>query len=80
MAPVPSMQDLCWAKALTGPQPQVSSLATRLLLSRLREDVRRDPALLDGCAAQLQGFFQANAFALRDLAVLRGERACATNS
>jgi hypothetical protein len=70
MVAIPPELDPCWARALTGPEPQISSLATRLLLSRLRDDVKRDPAAMGACVSQLQAFFQTNAFAARDLAVL----------
>jgi hypothetical protein len=75
MAPVPSKLDPCWAKALTGPAPQVTSLATRLLIARLRDDVSRDPGRLADSVAQLQAFFVANAFAVRDLEALQGRLA-----
>lgn len=70
MVAIPPTIDPCWTRALTGPQPAVSSLATKLLLSRLRDDVKRDPAALSTSVSQLQSFFETNAFAARDLAVL----------
>jgi hypothetical protein len=70
MVAIPTKLDPRWTRALTGPEPKVSSLATKLLLSRLRDDVRRDPTVLTHSVTQLQSFFQANAFAARDLAVL----------
>lgn len=70
MNAIPPKLDPRWARALTGPAPRVSSLAARLLLSRLRDDVRRDPGAIAGCAAQLHEFFQTNAFAARDLQAL----------
>lgn len=70
MVAIPTKLDPRWARALTGPEPKVSSLATKLLLSRLRDDVRRDPAMLQDCVLQMQVFFEKNAFAARDLPAL----------
>ncbi|WP_298282487.1 hypothetical protein [Acidocella sp.] len=67
---VPAQTDPRWQRALTGAEPKVSSLATRLLITRLRDDVRRDPKVLGPCITQLHGFFVANSFAARDLAAL----------
>lgn len=67
---VPTATDPRWRRALTGAEPKVSSLATKLLLSRLRDDVKRDPGSVSGAASQLYDFFAANAFAARDLAAL----------
>jgi hypothetical protein len=67
MVAIPTELDPRWARALTGPEPRLSSLATKLLLARLRDDVRRDPSALGPCITQLHAFFCTNAFAARDL-------------
>jgi hypothetical protein len=67
---VPAKTDPRWQRALTGAEPKVSSLATRLLITRLRDDVRRDPKSLGPSVVQLYEFFVANSFASRDLAAL----------
>jgi len=67
---VPSVTDPRWRRALSGAEPKVSSLATKLLLTRLRDDVRRDPTATGPAVTQLHDFFAANAFAARDLAAL----------
>lgn len=67
---IPAKTDPRWQRALTGAEPRVSSLATKLLLKRLRDDVRVDPGKLAKSTAELYQFFVANAFALRDLAAL----------
>lgn len=67
---VPSVTDPSWCRALTGEEPKVSALPTRLLLARLREEVARNPTRLDAAVAQLREFFTSNVFAMRDLARL----------
>ena len=67
---VPIKTDPRWRRALTGQEPKVASLATKLILNRLREDVRRNPDALGSSIAQLHEFFTANAFAARDLPAL----------
>jgi hypothetical protein len=67
---IPAITDPRWQRALTGAEPQVSSLATRLLLKRLRDNVRVSPGQLGKSTAELHQFFLANAFAARDLPAL----------
>jgi len=67
---VPPQSDPAWRRALTGEEPKVSALATRLLIARLRDEVKRDPTRLDQAVLQLRSFFTSNAFAMRDLARL----------
>ena len=67
---IPAKTDPCWERALTGAEPKVSSLATKLLLKRLRDDVCLDPGRLGKSATELHQFFLANAFAARDLPAL----------
>jgi hypothetical protein len=67
---VPPETDTVWVRALTGPEPKVSALATRLLIARLRDEVKRDPARLKPAIDQLRNFFANNAFAQRDIDTL----------
>lgn len=48
------------------------SLATRMLVSRLRREVAADPAALPAAVAELNDFFAANPSAQPDLAHLDG--------
>ncbi|SHM06789.1 hypothetical protein SAMN05443432_104305 [Roseovarius litoreus] len=45
-----------------------AKLATRIILGRLRIEVRNNPALIDAKVAELIEFTRANAFAADDLA------------
>jgi len=45
-----------------------ASLATRILVSRLRADVKRDPGSLQSRVLELHSFLSKNDFAQRDLA------------
>ncbi|MEM9839936.1 MAG: hypothetical protein AAF830_12400 [Pseudomonadota bacterium] len=47
-----------------------ASLATKILVARLRKEVKADPASLTAKTAELATFFQKNTFATRDLAVI----------
>ncbi|MHA7851303.1 hypothetical protein [Roseovarius sp.] len=47
-----------------------AKLATRILLGRVRIEVRNDPALLDAKVAEFLAFARANAFAADDLATI----------
>ncbi|WP_234732115.1 hypothetical protein [Acidocella facilis] len=64
---IPAISDPKWRSALTGAEPKVNSLATKLLLSRLREEVRHNPSGIGRAAVELHEFFANNAFAARDL-------------
>jgi hypothetical protein len=65
--PLPSPNAL---KALIQSDRNLDSakLATRILLGRVRIEVRNNPALLDAKVAEFMAFAQANAFAADDLA------------
>ena len=64
---IPAISDPKWRSALMGAEPKVNSLATKLLLSRLRDEVQRNPSTLSRAVAELHEFFANNAFAARDL-------------
>jgi hypothetical protein len=69
---VPSPLSPCWRSVLTSPTvPPFTSLATRLLVTRLRQEVERG-GLIDAAIKELHGFFSNNSFADRDLLLLKG--------
>lgn len=47
-----------------------ASLATKILVSRLRREVKDNPGTMGTKVAELRAFFDKNAFAVNDLAVL----------
>lgn len=66
---IPEKTDPRWARVLTTESDLGSaSLATRILISRLRREVRASPATLVGKIAELRGFIEKNTFAHADLA------------
>ena len=70
-AAVPLMTDLCWRRLLTSPScPEFTSLATKLTVGRLRQDVREEPAALAPAIREIVGFFNKNEFASRDLKLI----------
>jgi len=71
--PLPPVDDQLWARLLTGEiNPDIKTLATRLILTRLRIDVANDRSALPRAAQELQRFFAGNKFAHRDLAAITG--------
>ena len=72
-APLPPVDDQLWARLLTGEiNPDIKTLATRLILTRLRIDVANDRSALPRAAQELQRFFAGNKFAHRDLTTITG--------
>jgi hypothetical protein len=67
---VPPLSDPRWRRALTADEPKLSSLATRFMVTRLRDTVRANPGGLSEAVRELHAFFVSNAFAARDLAAL----------
>ena len=66
---IPAPTDPRWARLLKSNSDLASaSLATRILVSRLRREVTRSPAVLEASIAELRDFFQKNAFAAKDIA------------
>ena len=67
----PGADDPRWRRALTSDEDLcAAALSTRLLVSRLRREVRADPACLEQKAEELRAFFRNNADARPDLARL----------
>jgi hypothetical protein len=68
---VPAKTDKCWLDILTGKkEPALTALATKLLLQRLRQNVRQDPAAASKAVDEFHTFFVTNAFAQRDIPAL----------
>jgi hypothetical protein len=68
---LPTANDACWKRLLTAePAPNLTSLATKLTVARLRRDVKQQPSMLKAAIDELYGFFAKNDFAQRDLALI----------
>ena len=67
---VPPKSHPCWHRALTGAEPCFSSLATILVVSRLRECVSGDASQMPQAIDELRRFFATNSFAVEDLFAL----------
>lgn len=66
---IPDQNDARWRKLLTTESDiSAASLATRILVSRLRREVVQAPASLMDKVAELRGFFAKNTFAVADIA------------
>ncbi|KQB11799.1 hypothetical protein H9N28_12170 [Rhodobacter capsulatus] len=66
---IPDLSDPRWKRVLTGTSDLSSaSLATRILISRLRREVAEAPAALAGKIGELRDFVAKNPFALADAA------------
>lgn len=70
---LPSVDHQLWARLLTGElDPDIKTLATRLIITRLRIEVAKDSAVLPTAVQELRRFFVENKFAHRDLAAITG--------
>jgi hypothetical protein len=68
---VPNQSDPRWKEVLSEQRnPTFSALATRLLVTRLRQTVRSDPTSIAAAVQELHKYFTANGFAQRDLSNL----------
>jgi len=71
--PLPSVDDQLWVRLLTGEcNPNIKTLATRLIITRLRIDVANDRTVLPRAVQELRRFFTDNKFAHRDLTAITG--------
>ena len=71
--PLSSVDHELWARLLTGElNPNIKTLATRLIITRLRIDVANNPAVLPRAVQELRRFFADNKFAHRDLTAITG--------
>ncbi|MBZ4022315.1 hypothetical protein CKO11_07570 [Rhodobacter sp. TJ_12] len=66
---IPDLNDPRWKRVLTSDSDLSSaSLATRILISRLRREVSEAPATLSAKMGELRDFVAKNSFAMGDLA------------
>ncbi|SLN33353.1 hypothetical protein AQS8620_01137 [Aquimixticola soesokkakensis] len=66
---VPTANDPCWTRVLTSEKDlSAASLATKILVTRLRREVKGAPAEMMAKINELRAYFEKNAFALKDLA------------
>jgi len=71
--PLLSVDHQLWVRLLTGElNPEIKTLATRLIMTRLRIDVANNPAVLPRAVQELRRFFADNKFAHRDLTAITG--------
>lgn len=69
---VPPSSDPCWHRLLFGEEPRFGSLATRLVVTRLRDAVSADAERTAEAVDELRRFFGANSFASPDLSAYPG--------
>jgi hypothetical protein len=70
---LPSVDHQLWVRLLTDElNPDIKTLATRLIITRLRIEVANNPAVLPRAVQELRRFFAANKFAHRDLTAITG--------
>jgi len=70
---IPLADNILWGRIISGiSNPDIRTLATRLLITRLRISVRNRETSLPDAVAELHSFFLNNKFALRDLAAITG--------
>jgi len=71
--PLPPVDHQLWARLLTGElNPNIRTLATRLIITRLRIEVANDRTVLPRAVQELRRFFTDNKFAHRDLTAITG--------
>ena len=71
--PLSSVDHQLWARLLTGElNPNIKTLATRLIITRLRIEVANDRTVLPRAVQELRRFFTDNKFAHRDLTAITG--------
>lgn len=67
---IPDVSNPCWQRALTTEKELGGAvLATKLLVARLRREVKSSPAVLQAKASELRGYFEKNSFAVKDIAL-----------
>ncbi|SFJ91737.1 hypothetical protein [Celeribacter neptunius] len=66
---VPAANDPRWQRVLTSDSDlSAASLATKILVTRLRREARSDPSSISGKISELRAYFEKNAFAQADIA------------
>ncbi|WP_342249021.1 hypothetical protein [Sphingomonas sp. OTU376] len=70
---IPLADNMLWSRILSGAtNPDIKTLATRLIITRLRISVRNQETNLPNASLELRNFFVSNKFAHRDLAAIIG--------
>lgn len=70
---IPPANNILWSRIVAGTSnPDISTLATRLLITRLRISVSNQETNLLNAALELHRFFVKNKFAHRDLSAIMG--------
>lgn len=66
---VPPVNDPRWTRVLQSDSDlSAASLATKILITRLRREVKTAPATLSAHISDLRAYFEKNAFAQSDIA------------
>ena len=67
---IPDTTNPCWRRVLTSESDLSDAvLATKLLVARLRHEVKAQPGSLGPKIAELRAYFQKNISAVRDIAL-----------
>ncbi|QBX34947.1 hypothetical protein E4191_09645 [Paracoccus liaowanqingii] len=67
---IPGPSDPCWQRAIcTEKDLSAASLATKILVSRLRQETRSNPATVNEKIAELRKYFEKYTFAAKDIAL-----------
>ena len=67
---IPDTTNPCWRRVLTSESDLSDAvLATKLLVTRLRHEVKAQPGSLGPNIAELRAYFQKNISAVRDIAL-----------
>ncbi len=67
---IPASSDPCWQRAICNDKDlSAASLATKILVSRLRREMKSEPSTMHQKIAELRSYFEKNAFAKKDIAL-----------
>ncbi|RAK18343.1 hypothetical protein ATI53_101362 [Salipiger aestuarii] len=67
---IPDESNPCWRRVLTTDKDLAGAvLATKLLVARLRRELRTSPGALSTKIVELRGYFEKNTFAIKDIAL-----------
>ena len=67
---IPDTTNPCWRRVLTSESDLSDAvLATKLLVTRLRREVKARPGALGPKIAELRDYFEKNTFAAKDIAL-----------
>ncbi|MGH1367793.1 MAG: hypothetical protein ACRBCL_04195 [Maritimibacter sp.] len=67
---VPGSNDPRWTRILSSESDlSAASLATKILLTRLRREVKSSPSAMGEKIGELRAYFEKNSFAQKDLAL-----------